>query len=259
LLLTAKLRDVQEVPSMRYRSLALAATVALALAVPARAATPTKPLRTLVYAVQYSAQSRNDEQTSGFTGNGGGPGTAGGLVTRTTDAGDDGTLTVNVIAATPDGGLVVDASFVGKTTTQPALRVAIFPDGRLSLDPSAVLSPEAVEVLPLLARGLVAGRDVSVGSSWTIDDAPPLKGSHSYKVTALDVDVATLAIAGTRNLSGARGYDQSDTGTAQYDTVHLCPLSYDLTSNQHHTVGTSQFVSTNARLTAKLVSDSFAH
>jgi hypothetical protein len=245
--------------TMLYRSLALAIVCALAAGGTARAAAPTKPLRTLVYSVQYSAQNRNDEQTSGFTGNGGGPGTAGGMVTRTSDVGDDGTLTVEVIAATPDGGLVVDATYTGKTTVQPKLRIAIFSDGRLSADPHATVSVETAYLLPLLARGLVAGRDVSPGSAWTVPAAPGTKGDWSYKVTGVDGDVATLAIATTRTVAGPRGYDESDTATTRYDTARLCPLSYDLNATSRHSVGTSQYVSTNARLTASLVSDTFAN
>jgi len=244
---------------MLNRSLAIAITCALAAGGTAHAAEPTKPLRTLVYSVQYTAQNRSDEQTSGFTGNGGGAGTAGGVVTRTSDVGDDGTLTIDVVAATADGGLVVDATYTGKTSVQPKLRFAIFPDGRLSVDPHATVSLESVYLLPLLARGLVAGRDVSLGSAWTVPAPPGTKGDGSYKVTGIDGNVATLAIVTTRTVTGPRGYDESDTATARYDTARLCPLSYDLSAVSRHTVGSDQYVSTNARLIASLVSDTFAN
>jgi hypothetical protein len=65
------------------RSLALVAALALVVPQVASAADQIKPLRTLVYTVVYTTQQRDAEQTSGFTGQGGGPGTAGGMATRT--------------------------------------------------------------------------------------------------------------------------------------------------------------------------------
>lgn len=236
----------------------LAFVTAFAMLIPgiASAADQTKPMRTLVYTIAYSAENRNNEQTSGFSGGGGGTGNAGGMVTRVSQSGDDGTLTVNVVAATPDGGLVVDCAFAGKSTQQATLRVAIFADGRVAPPPDAVLSPAAAYMLPLLARGIVADRTIQPGSSWSRPIAAPAKGSTTFRVTSVDGDDATLKINGTLTVPGARGYDETDDGTAVYDTAKLAPVSYDLTATSRHVLA-EQYITSNVRLTAKLVSDSF--
>jgi hypothetical protein len=245
---------------MLHRSIAVTAALVLGSGALAAADAP-KPLRTLVYSVQYSSQSRNTEQTSGFSGSDSGPsGTSmgHGAVERNSNVSDDGTLTIDVVGASADAGLVVDAAYAGKTTAQPAIRVAIFPDGRLSIDPRHQLSPEAARVLPLLARGLVAGRDVSPGSAWKTDVAPPAKGSIAYRVSALEGQQATLVIDSDIKVPGPQGYDEQGHGTAKYATDLLCPLTYDLEAHSRHQPSADQYVTSNSHLTATLVSDSFA-
>jgi hypothetical protein len=248
--------------TMIARSL-LSVTVALLAAVaPVIGAEAPKSIRTLVYAIAYAARTRNEEHTSGFTGKAGGPANiaeGNAAVERVADVNDDGTLTIEVIAATSDGGLVVDSTFAGRATNQPSIRVAIFPDGRLSYDPRAVLSVEATHVLPLLARGVIAGRDVSPGSSWTTAvPYPAARGSTIYHVTHVEGDRADLAIESEMTESGPRGFSEHGHGTATYATDRLCPLLYELQAQSRHQPTPEQYVTATAHLTAKLVSDTFA-
>lgn len=217
-----------------------------------------KPLRTLVYSVQYSTSTTNEEKSSGFdTWNVATP--YGSATTRRTSSADDsGTLTANVVAATPDGGLAVDAAFAGKSATQPAVRVIIYPDGRLSAPPSATLGPEALRILPLLARGIVADRTVVPGSSWSLQLAPPAKGAYTFHVMAVDGDTARLGIDVDMSVPGAKGYDEHGKATATYDTAKLCPLQFDYTGVSRHSPAMDQYVTSTEHLTATLVSDSFA-
>ncbi|HTW83785.1 MAG TPA: hypothetical protein VMD91_06950 [Candidatus Sulfotelmatobacter sp.] len=247
---------------MNLRSLAApaAALACVLTAAPCAAAGATKPLRTLVYDLHYTAFNRSNEQTSGFTGGGGGAGTGGGDVERTSDIDDHGTLTIDVIAATQDGGLVVDTTYSGQNSMQPKLRVAIFSDGRLGMDPAALPSVATLYLAPLLARGLVAGRNLDTGVTWTEPAQPGVKGDWNYKVTGIDGDVATLEVDATRSVAGPRGFDETDSETTRYDTTKLCPVAVDLTTTSHHVVATqSQYVMTKAHLTATLVSDTFAN
>jgi len=243
---------------MHRRSIVFTAVLALWLATVAAAADAPKPLRTLVYSVQFSSQSRNSEQTSGFTGAGGGSSAGHGAVERSSSASDEGTLTIDVIAASADNGLVVDAAFAGKTSAQSRIRVAILPDGRLSFDPHQQLLPEAARILPLLARGIVAGRDVSVGSAWTAAVQPPAKGSIAFRVTALEGPQATLTIDSEITVPGPQGFDEQDHVTTKYATDLLCPLTYTLETHSRHQPSPEQYVTSTARLTATLVSDTFA-
>ena len=247
---------------MIARSLLAVAALVLTAIAPVVGAEAPKPIRTLVYAVAYAARTRNEEHTSGFTGKAGGPATiseGNAAVERVADVNDDGTLTIDVIAATPDGGLVVDATFAGKATNQPSIRVAIFPDGRLSYDPRAPLSVEATHVLPLLARGIIAGRDVSPGASWTTAvPSPSARGGTVYRVTHVEGDRADLAIESDITESGPRGFSERGRGTATYAMDRLCPVLYELQAQSRHQPTADQYVTATAHLTAKLVSDTFA-
>lgn len=216
-----------------------------------------KPLRTLVYSVQYSVSTTNEEKTSGFDTNNVATPYGNATTRRTSNVDDAGTLTANVVAATPDGGLAVDAAFAGKSA-QPSIRVIVYPDGRLSAPPSAELSPEALRLLPLLARGIMADRTVAPGSSWALPVAPPAKGAYTFHVIAVDGDTARLGIDVDMTVAGPQGYDEHGKATATYDTAKLCPLSYDYTGISRHSPAMDQYVTTTAHLTATLVSDSFA-
>jgi len=245
---------------MIRRSIVALALIGLGSTAFARAADAPKPLRTLVYSVQFSAQTKNAEQTSGFTGSESGPASTGvghGMVERSSSVSDDGTLTVDVIGASADAGLVVDAAYAGKNSVQTPVRIAIYSDGRLSFDPQKLVLPQVMRLLPLLARGFVAGRDVSAGSTWKTQAAAPAKGSVSYRVSELQGEVATIAIDAEMKVSGPRGYDEIDHGTAKYATDRLCPVSYDLSARSRHQPSPDQYVTENSHLTASLVSDSF--
>jgi hypothetical protein len=242
--------------------LALVIIATLGAPLAASAADAPKPIRELVYDVTYSAHTTHETKSSGFNGayGGGQNGVSGapsgeGSESHMMDGSDHGTLTLDVIAATPDGGLVVDTSFTGGATVQPVTRVAVFADGRLSADPNHPLCPEAVRVLPLIARGFVANRDVSSGASWTTTSASPAQGSTTYHVNHLDGQQATIGIEGTFSAAGGQ---ESDRGTTVYATDVVSPISLDLTSTTRRQLSIDTTQTTTAHVTAKLVSDSFA-
>ena len=138
------------------------------------------------------------------------------------------------------------------------MRVAILPDGRMSADPSKPLGTEALHVLPLLWRGLIANRDVAPGSRWDVAQPPPMKGKTTYTVDALDGTRAKLKIDGTLSVTGASGFDETDTGTTTYATDLLNPIAYDVNLRISKQFGMEETITTTAHLTAKLVRDSFA-
>jgi hypothetical protein len=245
------------------RSMVLAGSLALAVAgatspgVAQPAPSSPKVLRTLVYSVQLTSKRVNEEQTSGFSAGSGAASMGNATTRRSANVDDQGTLTANVIAAAADGGLVVDASFAGKSTVQEPIRVAIFQDGGLSYAPGAKLSPEAARLLPMLARGIVAERDVSQGSTWSVPVAPPAKGAWTYHITAVSGNVATLGIDIDMSLPGPTGWDEHGKATALYDTARLCPTQYDVTTTSRHQPAMDQYVTDTLHLSATLVSDSF--
>ena len=244
---------------MPTRCLAALAAALLVSAATVRAAEAPKPLRVLVFDVTYSAHSKRATKSSGLmngdprlglTRNVNGSGTN----ERQIDGSDSGKLTVDVVAATAEGALVVDAAFRG-INSQPPVRVVVFADGRLSWNPAQTLSPPAQRVLPLLARGLTTDKDVSPGSSWSIPAPAPERGELTYRVRHVDGERATIDIEGTRGTSGADEYQHAST---IYATDLLAPISLALDAHIHRQIGVDDALTTEAHLTATLVSDSFA-
>jgi hypothetical protein len=248
---------------VRARSLPFAVVLLLASVVPANsedaATRSTTPLRTLTYDVAYSLQTYQDTHVSGLTG--GQPHameTGRAAVQRGFVSNDRGTLQIEVVAAPADGTLVVDATYTGREAKQPAVRVVIFPDGTLSYDPQRQLAAQARQLLPLLARGLLAERDVSPGSSWTTPISKPAQGATTYRVTKRDDTRATIVVAADITVAGPDGFEEHDDGTATYALDVLCPVSYDVRRRLRRQITPERLESTDSRVTATLVSDSFA-
>jgi hypothetical protein len=206
-----------------------------------------QPLRVIVYDVTYMVSTTAQETSS--------PGTP----QRSSLTTDRGKLSVDVVAAPEDGGLIVDAAFAGYASDRSAVRVAISRSGDLSADPGTPVSAAATGILPLLARGLLVGRDVSPGSTWDVAAAAPSRGTITYRVLHSDDQHATLAVAGQVSIRRPDGFDSQSTATVAYDTVRLCPLHYDVTTVVRRQASTSHFVTSTTHLVADLVSDSFAN
>ncbi len=243
---------------MRYRTLALILAFFVGSSALAFAADAPKPLRTLVYDVQYDWWTTRVERTSGFSANGNAISEGSGQAKTDMQDSDNGKLTVDVIAATPDYGLVVDAAFAGHKNPQSVLRVAIFPDGRLSFDPSKKLSPEATALLPMLARLLIANRDLSVGGSWSVPATAPATGDATFKVLDMTGTLAKFSIASTLTTTGANGFSQQSDATMTYDTAKSDPIDYDLSVRVRRQVSADIDENDKSHLVAKLASDSFA-
>jgi hypothetical protein len=230
--------------------------VALALVLAsgaAFAADVPKPLRTLVYDVSYDALQTQEEKTSGFDA----PGAPD--VQQQFNVGDVGQLTVDVVAATADGGLVVDTAFAGKTRKDPPLRVAILRDGHLSWDPAKELAPEAIRILPFLARGLVAERAIAAGVSWVTRPPAPATGTLTYRIATLDKSIAHLDVQGIVSVPGPPTYDENSNDSTVYDLDHLMPISAEIVVTVRRRLSGVTTQSTRIHLVAKLASDTFAN
>jgi hypothetical protein len=245
---------------MLRRSVVIALTATLLEATVGRlrlgAAQILAPLRKLVYHVELHLLASDEQAIARPTGRRGATTPATVHVQQNVD--DDGTLTVDVVAATADGGLVVDSSFAGRETQQPTIRVAIYADGRLAFDPRSQLSRQSSRVLPLLARGLVANRDVSPGVSWTTATPKPTTGTMTYHVEHVDGDRATLGIEDDTILAGPSGFSEHGHGTTIYATDRLCPLRYDLELVVRRSQRRGRERTENEHLVATLLSDTFA-
>ncbi len=251
-----------------YRLLAVATALAVcssALAAAAADAPPAKPLRTLVYDVVYTAHTLHEQKTSGFNGSmgngmGGDVGVSGGNGTAAVGLDGDhrGTLTIEVIAATTDAGLVVDCAFSGDVMSSKKARVAIYSDGRLGAAPDAPLGPEAMHILPLLARGFFATAAMTSGATWTAESPPPVHGQTTYKVETVDGNLATIGVDGSMTASGINGFRELDHGTTVYATDLDDPTTLELTTHIERQPSMGELLTTDGHLSVKLVSDTFA-
>lgn len=237
---------------------ALALIAGLVLGAAPAAGDEPKPLRTLVYEVAYTIQSSRDLHVSGLTG-GDQHATESGraAVQRGFTSLDRGTLQIDVVAAPLDGTLVVDASYTGHESRHPPIRVVIYRDGALSYDPKYTLSAQARRILPLLARGVLAERDISPGSTWSTPLAKPAAGTTTYRISHRRENLATLVIAADFTVPGPSGFEEHDDATTDYATDVLCPVTYDGRFRVRRQVGPEQLESSDLRVTARLVTDTF--
>lgn len=226
-----------------------AAAMMLSLgAAPGVAQAADKALRTLSFDVGYSVASSSERKENGITAGGG----SGGAF----NVDDAGTMLIDVVAVTTDGGLVVDASYAGKVTNQTPVRVAIFPDGRLAFNPAKAPCPQALYVLPMLARQVFAERDIEKGATWsTTLDAPA--ATTTYRVVDVASPVATIAVERSLTAGTSKDYQEHETGTMRYATDLLTPLRMDMYI--HSRRATLERIETaDTHLLATLKSDSFA-
>jgi hypothetical protein len=235
-------------------------------AVSAADAPAQKPLRTLVYQITYTAHTLHQQQTSGFNGSLGnglrdsgnvGVGSGSGNAAVGLNGDHSGTLTVDVIAATPDGGLVVDEAFTGSLVTGKKARIAIYPDGHLTAPPDVEIGPETLHILPLLARGFFASTAMAPGAVWTAAAQSPTHGAMTYHVQNVAGNVATIGVEGTMSMNGINGFSELDHGTTTYATDLDDPVSLDLTTHIERQLAIGETLTTDGHLSATLVSDTF--
>ncbi|HEY0396285.1 MAG TPA: hypothetical protein VGD01_17510 [Candidatus Elarobacter sp.] len=232
---------------------------ALVLALPGPAAAQTvQPLRTLTYSVAYSVRSTMTARNSGL----GGIGQVGehsaarppGFQDYGFSGDDSGTVRVDIIAATADLGLVVDASYDGKAKQLP-IRVAIFRDGRLTHDPRLTLAPQVVELLPLLARGLLAEYGYDPGAVWSVPVPEPATGTRAFRVVAATDTLSTVALSADLGVKGPQGFEEHQDGTFSYDRTLSTPVKFDTRILLRRANGSEV---SEIHLTAALATDTFA-
>ena len=221
------------------------------------AAPAVKPLRTLVYATEYDVTTTHQRHLSGL-GDGVHPGVTVGAATqeRVYTVANKARLRIDVVAIADDG-IVFDTTLTDGDRTQPAIRVAVSNDGLVQVSPAADLSPEARELMPLLARGLLADRDVRAGASWRATEAPPNRGETRTTVVRADDDSAELRIERDRVLA-AGAVTEHAVVSAAYLRKMLDPRTYALEATIRREVGIGASETARIRYTATLVSDTFA-
>jgi len=238
-----------------------AAVAVLGGAAPAGAAgaadQPLKTLRALVYHVIYDFQSTYTQATSGM--NGGGGASSGGSGTQRQDAIDknEGTLKLNVVAATQDGGLVIDSSFDGDKQSWSTVRIALYPDGRISYDATKQVGPEGARVIPFLARGLLAEGEITPGKTWTAPPPKPETGTVTFRVDDVTDPLVKMHVTSDVHLTGVSAMDETTDTALVYDAKRLCPTSVDLRATDRRTMEMNGNETRKIHIFATQTSDTF--
>ncbi|MBC5809658.1 MAG: hypothetical protein GIW95_02190 [Candidatus Eremiobacteraeota bacterium] len=167
-------------------------------------------------------------------------------------------IVCDIVAATPDAGLVVDIREDGSERRAPSARVAVLANGRLSYAPEAVVNPEEVAVLQLLARGVVGAQAHDVGASWTIsDDGTDYRSKMVFRVTGASApDTVRLDLDQEFRSGGAHSYGGTLHGKLEYDPTKLVPRKAALESKTRIQTADSYRV-VDLTIDLALVEDSF--
>lgn len=196
-----------------------APTPAAAAAAPVPAATPSGPLREIVYKIAQTDTSSGTASDYGGTDTG-------------SDSGwDQGTLTIDVLQVMQGDILEVRASEAWNSLGGKPFAVTgyLAADGTLSLL-SGTYGAVMETVLPYVASGFVASHDMTLGTTWTLTgDSDKVHYEHKYTVTKIDGADVTITVNGTMTGSGMGMFPSTETDTIVYRPARLVPISGDFT------------------------------
>jgi hypothetical protein len=254
----------------RQASVGLLALAALAVAQPSQAADVFKPLRTLVYNVALSAGIVRHEARSGLSA---GPrmsrlGRSTVSGTRSRGSGDEasggsvhteGTISVDVVAATGDGGLVADLAESAPERTRAKVRFAVLSDGTVTYDPKYFddVSEEEIALARWLARGFYSYHPQSVGAFWTVDQSGDgVVSAEHYRVLAVADRKVTLNYEFEEKHSGPDSMVATRSGSVVYDTGFIVPVRVSYEAHSRRELSDA-FDESQTSVVLTLASDSF--
>lgn len=223
------------------------AAVLCAAPATARAADVGRPLRSLVYDVSVSiGLVRRGTRTPVGASAGGaalGPSRKSGVSlgsapapahgVRGVESGDgttvkaEGTIVVDVVAATGDGGLIADIAESAAARTRPKVRIVVAGDGTVLYAPqnAADVSEEEVTLARWLARGFYRDRPREAGVTWTVDQSSDgLYSAEHYRVLSANDRKVTLNYELEQKSAKAEAFTQARTGEIVYDTGYVVPV-----------------------------------
>ncbi|MEA2665921.1 MAG: hypothetical protein QOI11_2865 [Candidatus Eremiobacteraeota bacterium] len=239
---------------MTNRGLALVLSFVWAAAPLAVSAEAIKPLRSLTYELRVTVGvvrsiERDAIGTAGSTHGD----FAGG-------EGSQGTITVDVIAATDDRGIVADVRENAEGRSRPVVRVAITGEGTLTYDPrqSHNVTGEEDALLRWLARDFVSLEVRAPGAIWNVDTSSGnARGAEHYRVVSADGSLLKLDYKAESKSSGIGSGDMTRAGTVVYDARMSVPTSANYKDIIHRQqLGT--YDTTEMAVQLRLVADSFA-
>jgi hypothetical protein len=174
------------VPARVALTLAFCGVAVLTAQTPPPAAAPAKPIRHLEYAFSVS---ENGMKSYEFNGINGGIETASGAGSKASNAGGDGTMSVDVMSVASDGALVIRISELVRNEPRPRATYTCNVYGSTAVFCPAIPAPSAAEwvLLSYLGRQFIDGAPWSADGHW----------QHTEKASGFDLqEDFTLVDAG---------------------------------------------------------------
>ncbi|MDQ2680337.1 MAG: hypothetical protein M3Y21_04850 [Candidatus Eremiobacteraeota bacterium] len=228
----------------------------------AGADTPT-PIRHLVYNFTYALISNLQISSSGIStsksdGSMGSTAPASGVSNYTGGNADKGTITADVLQATPDGGLVVNISEQAESTRKaPVVKAAIYGDGRVFYDTSQTMNEEELELLRTLGRNFVDTSRLDAKNHWQITGSgPDLSVVADYTVKSSANGIANIDIQRVVKMTGAQAQNTTTDGSIVYNLADSMPTVIHEESMQRRQQQMDQYNTIQTHIDLTLSSDS---
>ncbi len=219
-----------------FAAIVLAAVTAMATPTPAPQSQPVyKPLREVVYKVVANLQiSDTSESYGGFNPdpsgvigsyNAAAPGTSG-------SAGNNGTVTVDIMAVAPDGTLGIQVTEQWNGVARPSsFDGTVAPDGTVQF-PQSTINDVTRELLSYFGTRFAPSDGLDTTSRWQTNQ-PFMNGNVTtdYAVTAVNGSIVTIQKKQT-----IKNYEVYTEGTIQYQATTLVPVSGRVTKRMSSSV-----------------------
>lgn len=243
----------------------LSAAGVLALSATLASADPAStPLRHLVYTFTFTVTSDLAVSSSGIGNSSGGSMSSGTSASGVSDYrggnADKGTITADVLQATPDGGLVIAISEQAENTRKaPVVKAAVYGDGRVFYDTSQTMNEEELELLRTLGRNFVDTSKLDAKNHWQITGSgTDLSVVADYTVKSntngiLDIDMQRVV-----KITGAQAQNTTTDGSIVYNLADSMPTVIREESMLRQQQQMDQYNTTQTHIDLTLASDSLA-
>ncbi|MEO6912914.1 MAG: hypothetical protein ABI182_02690 [Candidatus Baltobacteraceae bacterium] len=247
----------------RFLRVLLPAAGIFAISATFASADPTPPLRHLVYSFTFTTTSNLAISTSGIstgTGDGsmGSAAPASGVSNFRGGNADKGTITADVLQATPDGGLVVEISEQAENARKaPVVKTAVYGDGRVFYDTSQTMNDEELELLRALGRNFVDTSKLDAKNHWQITGSgTDLSVVADYTVKSNTNGILDIDMQRVIKVTGAQAQDTTTDGTIVYDLTDSMPTLIREESMARQQQQMDQYNTVQTHIDLTLASDS---
>jgi hypothetical protein len=225
---------------------------------------PSKPLRHLVYGFHWGTVTDMYEHNSGFGSVQGNNGiqmsTSGtGLTNYSNHAGDEGTITVDVMEEQPDKGLVVSVSEEARDNrSAKAATCVVYGNGNTICDPSMKVNPEEYSLVRFLGVNFVDSALIDAKSHWQFSSmGPNFSATSDYTITHNVSGAMTISEQRSITFTGSRHGSAVVVSTIGYDVNRTVPTALDELTTERVEAGID-YQNIRTQMQAKLQSDSLA-